>query len=127
VSVLASTERRVTQADLRAWAELSGDWNPLHTDAAYAATTRFGQPISFGHLTLTWLTSLAGRLTADGTLSGTSITGLRFTAPVLADRDYRVQAVTEDGTLRLEVRDLAEDTLCAQAVLSLGDQNGRPE
>ncbi|MGX6446658.1 MaoC family dehydratase [Patulibacter sp. S7RM1-6] len=128
MNVLASAERRVTQADLDAWARLSGDWNPLHTDPTYAATTRFGRTIAFGHLTLTWLTALAGGLSGDGTLTGSSITGLRFRAPVLTEHDYRVLALAEegaaaDGPVQLEVRDLADDTLCASAVLTLDPTN----
>ncbi|MDQ6525238.1 MaoC/PaaZ C-terminal domain-containing protein [Nocardioides sp. LHD-245] len=122
MTVLASAERRFSQADLDGWAALSGDWNPLHTDAAYAAGTHFGQTITFGHLILTWLTSLAGRLTDDGTLAGTTITGLRFKAPVFTDRDYRVLALSGDQGIRLEVRDAEDDHLCSEAVLDL---NGR--
>lgn len=43
-----SAEREVTDHDLRAFAELSGDTHPLHTDPEYAATTRFGRPVLHG-------------------------------------------------------------------------------
>ncbi|MBM3518025.1 MAG: MaoC family dehydratase [Alphaproteobacteria bacterium] len=35
-----------------AFADATGDCNPLHFDAAFAATTRFGRPIAHGMLTL---------------------------------------------------------------------------
>lgn len=38
----------ITQADVDRFAELSGDHNPLHCDASYAATTAFGRPIVHG-------------------------------------------------------------------------------
>lgn len=44
----SSGERSVTATDLAAFTELSGDAHPLHSDPAYAATTRFGAPILQG-------------------------------------------------------------------------------
>jgi len=38
----------VTQEDLARFVEVSGDANPLHTDANYAARTDFKQPIVHG-------------------------------------------------------------------------------
>ena len=42
--------RVVTSADITAYATLSGDRHPLHTDPAFAATTRFGSVIAHGGL-----------------------------------------------------------------------------
>jgi acyl dehydratase len=48
------TETSVTDSfdsdDVAAFADLSGDHNPLHLDAEYAAETRFGEPIVHGAL-----------------------------------------------------------------------------
>jgi acyl dehydratase/putative sterol carrier protein len=43
-----SGPRVITDADLKGFTEISGDRHPLHTDAEYAATTRFGSPIVHG-------------------------------------------------------------------------------
>ena len=40
---LATHGRTVTEADVVNFAGLTGDINPLHLDAVYAASTRFGQ------------------------------------------------------------------------------------
>ncbi|GGF48258.1 hypothetical protein GCM10011519_22810 [Marmoricola endophyticus] len=45
-------EREITAADIAAFATLSGDTHPLHTDPDYAATTRFGEPIAHGPLSI---------------------------------------------------------------------------
>ncbi len=42
----------VTQERLNAYANASGDYNPLHWDAAFAADTQFGGVIAHGMLTL---------------------------------------------------------------------------
>lgn len=43
-----SSTRRITAEDLAAFAELSGDRHPLHTDPEWAARTRFGRPVLHG-------------------------------------------------------------------------------
>ncbi|MDX1430005.1 MAG: MaoC/PaaZ C-terminal domain-containing protein, partial [Rhodothermales bacterium] len=43
-----SVDREITADDVRAFADITGDDNPLHVDAEYAANTRFGRPIVHG-------------------------------------------------------------------------------
>lgn len=43
-----STPRTITQDDLDEFARISGDNNPIHVDAAYAATTPFEKPVAHG-------------------------------------------------------------------------------
>ena len=42
--------RTVTEADVVAFAALTGDWHPQHADAAWAATSPFGERIAHGML-----------------------------------------------------------------------------
>ena len=44
----SSTDRLTTQTDLEEFAYISGDRHPLHTNAEFAATARFGQQILHG-------------------------------------------------------------------------------
>lgn len=41
-------ERTISQFDLDEFARISGDDNPIHVDAAYAATTPFAEPVAHG-------------------------------------------------------------------------------
>lgn len=50
-----------TVDEFRAFAALSGDANPIHTDPAYAATHPFGRPVSHGMLIHARLRALAER------------------------------------------------------------------
>lgn len=59
---LSSQGRTVTESDIVAFAALSGDWNPLHTDAEAAKKTPYGQRIAHGLLVLSMATGLAERL-----------------------------------------------------------------
>ena len=49
---LPALELDITQEDLNAYCAASGDHNPLHWDAEFAATTQFGGIIAHGMLTL---------------------------------------------------------------------------
>lgn len=66
--VVETPARTVTEADVVNFAGLSGDFNPLHTDSKFAATTQFGQRIAHGLLGLAFVSGLLGRLNLfDGT------------------------------------------------------------
>jgi 3-hydroxybutyryl-CoA dehydratase len=47
--------KTLTQEGINRYADVSGDGNPLHTDPAFAATTRFGGPIAHGMLILAYV------------------------------------------------------------------------
>jgi acyl dehydratase len=49
-----------TQEDVIAFANLTGDHNPIHLDAEYAATTKFKVPIIHGHLSSSVFTRFLG-------------------------------------------------------------------
>jgi 3-hydroxybutyryl-CoA dehydratase len=77
----AEVSKTITGEDVRAFAELTGDRNPVHLDESYAAATRFGRRIAHGMLAASLIsTVLASELPGRGSvyLSQT----LRFTAPV---------------------------------------------
>ena len=58
-AAFASPARTVTEADVVAFAGLSGDFNPLHTDATFAAATPFGERIAHGMLIAAMATGMA--------------------------------------------------------------------
>jgi len=64
VGFSASFTRTVTEEDIRKFAEVSSDFNPLHHDQEYARRTIFGERIAHGILVLgpvsTALTRLPG-------------------------------------------------------------------
>lgn len=56
----ASLTRTITDSDILQFADLTGDRNPVHLDAEYAATTRFGERISHGMLTAGLISAVIG-------------------------------------------------------------------
>jgi acyl dehydratase len=77
----ASYSREVTEREVQLFAAVSGDVNPVHLDAAYAATTRFGERIAHGMLTGAFVSAaIALELPGPGTIYLGQ--DLRFRLPV---------------------------------------------
>jgi 3-hydroxybutyryl-CoA dehydratase len=55
---LAPVTKTVTQEQIIRYAAASGDFNPLHVDSEYAATTRFGGTIAHGMLVLAFVSEM---------------------------------------------------------------------
>ena len=65
----ASLEQTVSQKDVAGFGEVTGDFNPLHFDAEFAATTVFGATIAHGILTAGYISAVIGtRLPGPGTI-----------------------------------------------------------
>ena len=71
----------VTEEKINAFAEITGDKNPIHMDDSYAATTPFGKRIAHGILVSGFISNvLANKLPGPGTIYLRQ--QLNFTAPV---------------------------------------------
>jgi len=55
-----SISKTITEADLHAFAGITGDLNPIHMNAEYAKTTRFGERIAHGMLTASFFSTIVG-------------------------------------------------------------------
>jgi 3-hydroxybutyryl-CoA dehydratase len=81
VGQTAEMSRVVGAADIEAFAEVSGDINPVHLDEAYARTTTFGERIAHGMLSAGYISALLGtRLPGPGCIYLSQ--SLRFRRPV---------------------------------------------
>lgn len=115
----ASRSLTLTAAHVRAFAEISGDYNPLHFDEAFAARTKFGRLVVQGGLTTGLVHALVAMdLPGPGTVFLSQ--NWKFTAPVyIGDTitaeaeviskhatkpvvELRVQISRDDGTTVLE-------------------------
>jgi len=81
IGASASWSKTITMADIRAFAALTGDENPLHVDEAFARTTRFGRPIAHGMLVASLISAVLSRsLPGPGTIYLSQ--SLEFVRPV---------------------------------------------
>jgi acyl dehydratase len=91
--------RTVTEADVVLFAGLSGDYNPLHTDAVFAAGTPFGQRVAHGMLACSISTGLGQTLGIfDGTTLALMKQEFEFKAPVLFGDTIRLRLTVESLT-----------------------------
>ncbi len=122
--VFVSPARTITEADVVAFASLTGDWHPLHTDAVYASQSVFGERIAHGMLTMSIGMVLVLRLGENRYLpkhfiAMSGIDGLRFTAPVrLGDTIHSVNRVAA-----LDVKDERRGILKYES--EIRNQDGR--
>ena len=57
VGMTAQYERQVTDEDVRAFARISGDYNPIHLDDEFAKGSIFGEKITHGMLTASYISA----------------------------------------------------------------------
>ncbi|MCL4239147.1 MAG: MaoC family dehydratase [Anaerolineae bacterium] len=81
IGASASRTKTFSDEDVRAFAHISTDANPVHLDDSYAATTRFGRRIVHGMLTAGLISAVLGNdLPGPGTIYLSQ--SLQFKAPV---------------------------------------------
>ncbi len=95
---IVSPGRTITEADVLAFAGLSGDFNSIHTDAAYAQQTPFGQRVAHGLLILSIASGLAVR---TGIMEGTVIAfreldNWKFSLPVFIGDTIHVNLTVKE-------------------------------
>ncbi|RLC64055.1 MAG: dehydratase [Chloroflexi bacterium] len=85
--------RTITETDVVLFAGLSGDYNPLHTDAEFAKGTLFGERVAHGLLGLSIASGLASRLGfVEGTAQAFTALEWKFRGPIRIGDTIRVQA-----------------------------------
>ena len=114
----------VTAEDARRFAELSGDWNPLHTDSAYAANTSYRRPILHGAFSAGLFSRMAGMHIPgrDCLLHGIK---LKFVAPMVLPASLRVRGTLvrggdAQGVVEVVISDAATGTRYVEGTYDFG-------
>ena len=90
LGMTAEFVKTFTQQDVDDFARVSGDCNPVHLDAEFAAQSRFGRPIAHGMLTASLISACLGqRLPGQGTVYLSQ--SVRFMAPVYPGEEIKAQ------------------------------------
>lgn len=91
-----SASRTVTQADVSTFAGLSGDFNALHMDHAWAtAEGPFGKPVAHGLLGLALASGLASTAPRMDTLAFLAVLEWKFLLPIAFGDTVRVVSTVE--------------------------------
>ncbi|MCC6801396.1 MAG: MaoC family dehydratase N-terminal domain-containing protein [Anaerolineae bacterium] len=95
--VMETRGRTITEADLVQFAGLTGDYNPMHTDAEYMKSSAFGQRIAHGMLTLSYAVGQAYQL---GFMERTVIAfrglSMKFSLPVFIGDTLHVELTVRE-------------------------------
>ncbi len=118
----------LTPETVSAFSTAAGDDNPLHHDAAFAASTRYGRLIASGtHTTALLLALTASHFSKRGAVIGLDFT-VRFRRPVYADEtivlEWLVVKVTPNIKLNGEIVDMVGRVKAQDGQTALG-ANGR--
>ena len=116
---VVSPGRTITEADVVAFAGVSGDYNQLHTNEEFAKGLMFGQRIAHGMLVLSIATGLAARL---GFIEGTALAfrelTWKFSQPVFFGDTVYMKATCKEtkpmprlggGVVKFDVRVANQD------------------
>jgi 3-hydroxybutyryl-CoA dehydratase len=95
----AEITKTIDEADIQAFAEVTGDHNPIHLDDEFAKTTRFKRRIAHGMLSASLISAvLANKLPGEGSIYLGQT--LEFRAPVFPG---------DEVTARVTVKEIRED------------------
>ena len=110
----ASFSKTVSESDIYGFAGITGDFNPVHTNAQYAEGSRFGQRIAHGMLMSSFICTVLGtQLPGVGTIHTKQY--LEFLAPVF---------IGDTVTVLLTVESLFNDNKSARLGCSIIKQDG---
>ncbi len=104
-----STTKQITDAVVRAFAELSGDFNPIHLDEEFAAKTQFKRRIAHGMISGALISAVLGNEFKEKKIVYLSQT-MKFIAPVFIDDTITATATIID--IRQDKPIITIETVC---------------
>nr|WP_295930836.1 MaoC family dehydratase [uncultured Dyadobacter sp.] len=117
-----------TQEQVQAFADLTGDNNPVHLDADYAATTSFKRPIIHGMLGITVFTKVLGtQFPGFGSIYLKQT--VEFLRPMFVDTQYRavfkivsINPEKHIAEISTEIYDATTNKITTRGVASMVNQ-----
>jgi 3-hydroxybutyryl-CoA dehydratase len=110
--------RTIGEDDIRSFAELTGDMHPQHTDAEWAAGSRFGERIAHGLLVESCAVGLV-RFDPERVVALRRVGDAVFKLPVKIGDSVHVEGQT------LRTRDLDDETELVEYRWKVVNQDGR--
>ncbi|MFH1794073.1 MAG: MaoC family dehydratase [Pseudomonadota bacterium] len=100
--------RSITQEMINAYAEATGDFNPIHVDPEYSKTGPFGRTIAHGLMTLAFVAQMLNEW-SDGRFDESGEVDIAFVGPVFVGDTVDVagsveQIVDRDGVASARVK-----------------------
>jgi acyl dehydratase len=113
--------RTITEADLVQFAALTGDYNPMHTNAEYMKTHAMGQRVAHGMLTLSYAVGQIYQLGfMERTVTAFRGLEMKFSLPVFIGDTIHVEVVIAE---KKEMRRLGNGQITAE--IKIVNQEGK--
>jgi len=109
----------ITKVEMDAFAELSGDHNPMHRDADFARAKGFDGPVVYGALIVAQVSRLIGMYLPgrDATWTGLKI---EFRAPLMIDQEAQLTAVVQSASDAVRMIKLSLKVTVGDKVIAKG-------
>jgi len=109
IGMSVSYSQTITDSDIKTFAGISGDRNPVHLDENYAKKSRFKKRIAHGMMTASYFSALFGtKIPGEGCVY--TYQSLNFKKPVYLDDT--VEAIVTVTDIDLEKRRVKFNTIC---------------
>jgi len=125
---LPTVEKLITQERIQSYAEASGDYNPVHVDATFAASSQFGRTIAHGMLVAASISEMM-TMAFDEDWRSAGRLKLRFRAPVYPGDSIiasgEIERIVErDGARQVSIsvvvrKQTGEEAITGEAVVTL--------
>ncbi len=93
-----SPGRTITESDIVSFAGLTGDYDPIHVDHEYAASTPYGKPMAHGLLGLAYLAGLSSHFPSVRTIALVRIQEWHFERPIFVGDTVHVMTEVESAS-----------------------------
>ena len=93
---LTTTSHVIAHEDILAFADITLDHHPLHTDEEYCKTTRFGRPIAHGLYGLALMEGLKSKMYERTSIASLGWDKVRFEAPLFPGDEVFVKVIFAD-------------------------------
>jgi acyl dehydratase len=134
---LITRGRTITEADLVNFAGLTGDYNPMHTDAEYCKASFMGQRVAHGMLIMSYAVGQAYQLgILERTVLAFRALEVKFSLPVYIGDTIRVELKVSEtkeakrlggGSVSLKFRILNQDNKAVQKGIMTMLMASKPE
>ncbi|QCK84912.1 MaoC family dehydratase [Phreatobacter aquaticus] len=118
----ATFAKTITETDLVLFSGLTGDFDPIHVNEAYARSTPFGKRIAHGALVMGLLSTTASMMSRRSVERGSTATSvslgydrIRFLKPVF---------IGDTLTARYEIEAIDEEALRSRSKVEVSNQDG---
>lgn len=94
--IIPQLSKQMSQEMINKWAEVVGDFNPLHVDPEYARQTKFKSTIAHGPLVISYISEMMGNWVGVDWIEGGKLLDIKFSAPVKPGDKITIRGIVKE-------------------------------